>query len=65
MAVANSKESVPLPSRARTNTGMARCKRGHLRSFFFNKLRDTGLVHPEPVFAQQTSHIMGQMPGKT
>src|ERR1035437_8435677 len=45
MAVANSRESLPFPSRVRIKTGMASCNRAHLRSSFFDKLRDTCLVH--------------------
>ena len=45
MAVANSKESLPLPSRVRIKTGMASCNRAHLRSSLFDNLRDTRLHH--------------------
>jgi hypothetical protein len=45
MAVANSRESLPFPSRVRTKTGMASCNRAPLRSSFFDKLRGTYLVH--------------------
>ena len=45
MAVANSKESLPLPSLVRIKTGMASCNRAHLRSSFFDNLRDTRLHH--------------------
>src|ERR1700675_1235685 len=45
MAVANSKESLPLPSRVRIKTGMASCNRAHLRSSFFDNLRGTCLHH--------------------
>jgi hypothetical protein len=46
MEVANSKESLPLPSRIRTKTGMASCSRAHLRSSFLDKLRRTCPTHP-------------------
>jgi len=36
MAVANSSKSLPLSSRVRTKTVMARCKRAHLRAFLFD-----------------------------
>src|SRR5450759_1439179 len=38
MAVANSRESLPLRSRVRIKTGMASCNRAHLRSSFFDNL---------------------------
>jgi hypothetical protein len=44
MAVANSRESLPLRSRVRIKTGMASCNRAHLRSSFFDNLRGTCLV---------------------
>jgi len=50
MAVANSRESLPFPSRVRTKTGMASCNRAHLRSSFLDKPRGTRLHHPLEVF---------------
>jgi hypothetical protein len=50
MAVANSRESLPFPSRVRIKTGMASCNRAHLRSSFFDRLRGTRLHHPLEVF---------------
>src|SRR3982074_1627365 len=50
MAVANSRESLPFPSRLRTKTGMASCNRAHLRSSFLDKPRSTRLHHPLEVF---------------
>src|ERR1019366_10485577 len=44
MAVANSSESLPFPSRVRIKTGMASCKGAHLRCSFFDKLGGTGIV---------------------
>jgi hypothetical protein len=46
MAVANSRESLPFPSRVRIKTGMASCNRAHLRSSFLDNLRGTRLHHP-------------------
>ena len=46
MAVANSRESLPLPSQVRIKTGMASCKRAHFRSSFFDKLRGTCVAPP-------------------
>ena len=45
-AVANSRESLPAPSRARMKTGMASCSLVDLRSSFFDMLRDTYHTHP-------------------
>ena len=45
IAVANSRDSLPFPSRARIKTGMASCNRAHLRSSFFDNLRGTVPVH--------------------
>src|SRR5271155_3053369 len=39
MEVANSRESLPFPSRIRIKTGIARCNRAHLRPSFLDKLR--------------------------
>jgi hypothetical protein len=41
IAVANSSDSRPFPSRVRTKTGMARSNRAHLRCSFFDKLTGT------------------------
>jgi hypothetical protein len=49
MAVANSRESLPPPSRLRTNTGIASCNRAHLRSSFFDTLRRTCIVRDKEV----------------
>jgi len=43
-AVANSRQSLPLPSWVRTKTGMASWRRAHLRSSFFDNLRATCYV---------------------
>src|SRR5260370_31272251 len=62
MAVANSKESLPLPSRVRIKTGMASCNRAHLRSSFFDNLRGTCLDHlleeltPKRYYHPRTPH---------
>src|SRR5713101_5277658 len=70
MAVANSKESLPLPSRVRIKTGMASCNRAHLRSSFFDNLRDTrqhhlirGINTPRPHLRGQTSERSRGGPG--
>ncbi len=60
MAVANSKESLPLPSRVRIKTGIASCNRAHLRSSFPDKLRRTCLVHHIKVLPAQRPHLRGQ-----
>src|SRR5216684_1683124 len=60
MAVANSKESLPLPSRVRIKTGMASCSRAHLRSSFFDNLRDTRLHHLIRGNNIPIPHLMGQ-----
>jgi len=46
IAVANSSESLPPPSRERTKTGMASCSLGHFRSSFLEIVRDTCRTHP-------------------
>src|SRR4030081_2742378 len=67
MAVANSRESLPFPSRVRTKTGMARCNRAHLRSSFLDKPRSTRLHHPLEVFkpkkAPQGPNLEGRRGG--
>src|ERR1700687_5985557 len=60
MAVANSRQSLPFPSRVRIKTGMASCNRAHLRSSFFDKVRDTCIVHQSVVLAPSRPHLMGQ-----
>src|ERR1700716_1654112 len=50
IAVANSRESLPFPSRVRTKTGMASCNRAHLRSSLLDKPRGTRRHHPLEVF---------------
>ena len=60
MAVANSKESLPLPSLVRIKTGMASCNRAHLRSSFFDKLRDTRLHHLIRGINTPRPHLRGQ-----
>jgi hypothetical protein len=60
MAVANSRESLPFPSRARIKTGMASCNRAHLRSSFFEILRGTCLTHYKEVRALVGPHLRGQ-----
>ena len=60
MAVANSSESLPLPSRARTKTGMASRNRVHFRSSFFDKLRGTCNIRQSGVLALVRPHLMGQ-----
>jgi len=60
IAVANSRESLSIPSRVRIKTGMASCNRAHLRCSFFNKLRRTCLLHHKEVFTPQRPHLMGQ-----
>jgi len=64
-AVANSRQSLPAPSRARTKTGMASCSRAHLRSSFFDMLRDTVRPTPKPVFTPLEPHLMGQTQEET
>jgi hypothetical protein len=60
MAVANSKESLPSPSRVRIKTGMASCNRAHLRSSFFDNLRGTCLHHPLRGIHTPRPHLRGQ-----
>src|SRR5271157_972024 len=60
IAVANSRQSLPLPSRVRIKTGMASCNRAHLRSSFFDKLRDTCLAHHKEVLKPIRPHLRGQ-----
>lgn len=60
MAVANSKQSLPLPSRVRMKIGIASCNRAHLRSSFLDKLRGTCKVHQSEVLAPLRPHLMGQ-----
>ena len=60
-AVANSRESLPLPSQARTKTGIASCNRGHLRSFFFSKVLDTCLDHHKR-YKHPKDSILGAKP---
>lgn len=47
MAVANSSESLPLPSLVRIKTGMASCNRAHLRCSFFDNLRGKCFVRQQ------------------
>src|ERR1700675_4288902 len=63
MAVANSKESLPLPSRVRIKTGMASCKRAHLRSSFFDNLRGTCLDHLISGIQTQDSAVGAKLRG--
>ena len=60
IAVANSRESVPFPSRVRIKTGIASCNRAHLRSSLLLKLRGTGMVHHERVLTALLPHLRGQ-----
>src|SRR5271166_281392 len=60
IAVANSRQSLPLPSWVRTKTGMASCNRAHLRSSFFDNLRATCKVRRSWVLAPSRPHLMGQ-----
>jgi len=60
IAVANSKESLPLPSRVRIKTGMASCNRAHLRSSFFASVRGTCLHHPLRGIHCPRPHLRGQ-----
>ena len=59
IAVANSSNSLPLSSRLRTKTGMARCNRAHLRSSFLDKLRRTCLPPLRGINIGKP-HLMGQ-----
>ena len=60
IAVANSRESLPLPSRARIKTGMASCNRAHLRSSFLDNLGGTCLTRYKEVRAPERPHLRGQ-----
>lgn len=60
MAVANSNESLPLPSRVRIKTGMASCNRAHLRSSFLVSLRDTPYSTVRRVISALEPHLRGQ-----
>lgn len=61
IAVANSSDSFPLPSRARMKTGMASCNRAHFRSSFLDGLRGTGYIHHIKVEnLTKTPHLLGQ-----
>jgi hypothetical protein len=46
IAVANSSESRPFPSRVRTKTGIARSNRAHFRCSFLDKLVGTYVFRP-------------------
>src|SRR5208282_1220032 len=60
MEVANSRESLPFPSRIRIKTGMASCNRAHLRPSFLDKLRGTCLIHHSKVLSPPRPHLRGQ-----
>jgi len=49
IAVANSSKSLPLSSRVRTKTGMATCRRVHLRAFVFDSRCLTYLTYLKKV----------------
>jgi hypothetical protein len=52
IAVANSRESLPFPSRARIKTGMASCKRAHLRCSFVDSLRAKVPIRSDRVYCK-------------
>src|SRR5580658_7496046 len=60
IAVANSSESLPFPSRARIKTGMASSNRAHLRSSVFDNLLGTCRSILKKVFPHQRPHLMAQ-----
>src|SRR6266853_3911534 len=60
IAVANSRESRPFPSRVRTKTGMARSNRAHLRCSFLDRLTGTKVFHPNWALTYLYRHLRGQ-----
>jgi hypothetical protein len=62
IAVANSSESRPFPSRVRTKTGMARSNRAHFRCSFLDKLPGTYIFRPFQATNLQIPHLRGQTP---
>lgn len=60
IAVANSRESRPLPSRDLTKTGMARSNRAHLRCSFCDTLSGTYEPTLFSVLLAQVPHLRGQ-----
>ena len=60
IAVANSRESRPFPSRVRTKTGMARSNRAHFRCSFLDRLTGTKVFHPNRAITYLYRHLRGQ-----
>ena len=62
MAVANSRESLPFPSRVRTKTGIASCNRAHLRSSFLITYEARSEPTIKEVISSPNSRISGAKP---